>query len=1022
MTISSQVTFEQVCEALGFSRTSGLLKIEKIVQAEGLLRTWAKAAEKLGIDAIYFIQTAAHTMDVPVIYFKKLEKYDEAEIINLHKAIWNQGRIPLLFVILPGEVKIYNCFEPPRSKEDEPFETEKRLIYYLRTYMNIEDIRRELAPFANQELTTGRFWQAKKSLFDLNNRADMYLLENLRIIRGVLRKEQLDDKFVHRLIARSILILCLEDRGALTDFFKAFKNGQYGGFREVLLNKEHTYELFGTVNAHFNGDVFPLTEEERNAVSERHLNIIRCFLLGTNPETGQTRLWPYRFDIIPIEFISNIYEEFFHYENQPSQLRTKSGERLGTYYTPQPIVSLMLDVILSWNKSEEYPKLLDPACGSGIYLVEAFKRIINQKILEKEKIDVEELKNVLQNCIFGVDINEEATSIAAFNLYLTILDYVPSESLWQHPKLFPKLINVNLFPVNFFDSFATFNAMKFNYIVGNVPWLSVGEGSNTLALRYCKLIHRTIGDRQLAQAFLLKALNLLHDEGEICLIMGAKSLLFNRGPKSKLFRKELLQNASVQMIVNLSILRRTLFNRSIGPAAIVHCKNKKSLTAEKRRSILYLSPKTSLDTRFTGSIMIDKSDYTTIPLQLAIDDDSIWKIAMWGTPRDRELIARVRSMGTLGKVIGNKSWEIGDGFQKEGSDRNIASWLLNYPHISAKTFTKYRIDERKLGRISDPIFHRPREKKRYTAPLCLIKVTLGEGDIVSAFSPIDVSYTDGIIGISGESDDADILKILCCYMNSDIARYFLFLTCSVWGVERDNIDKDDLLNLPIVLPEKGSEEYSELISIYDKISNLCKLGSSSDNIEIYQKQANRIFHNLLNLNEIETKLIADTISYTIDYYQNRENSIATRPVDNNLLSEYVARSLFLLDPVAKSSNTVVTSRIFSGNDTLKLVSFSFESRSDVLQASEHVQVIIDSEEMKKTLDDLFEHLRRERYENVFLQRMMRIYEGTTVFIIKPNEQRFWTGIEAYRDADETLADIFSIWRQKQLTLKAAESD
>jgi len=1005
MALSSEATFEQICEALDFTNNPGLLRKDVRPENEERFRTWIRAIKKFGIDAILFVQTQANSPIVPIIYFKKMEKYDEKGIADLHKEIWNQGRIPLLFVILPGEARIYNCFEPPRASAEEPFDAEKRLIKYLKTFVNIEDIRHELSSFTYDQLSSGRFWNEKQNLFNLSNRADIHLLNNLRSVRKVLKKEGLEDKYVHRLIARSILILCLEDRGALREFFKVFEKNQYKGFREIG-SKDHAYELFEKINEHFNGDVFPITDEEKNAISDKHYAILRQFLLGTNPETRQTRLWPYRFDIIPIEFISSIYEEFFHHENEPLRPRAESTGNLGTYYTPQSLVNLILDDMLSWNKHRSIPKVLDPSCGSGIFLVGAYRKIIDQRN-ENEDIDVSEIKQILQNNIFGVDINKEAVSITAFSLYLTMLDYIPPDSLWQQPKLFPKLINVTLFPVDFFDTFAQFNKMKFDFIIGNVPWLSVNENSNTKALRYCQLTHRSISDHQIAQAFVWKALDLIEGESEICLIMGAKSLLFNRSDKNKSFRQELLKDANIQTIVNLSVLRQSLFNRSVGPAAIIHCKKRTSRTQETN-PVIYICPKTSLETKYVGAIVIDKSDYSKIPLELALDDDSIWKVAMWGTPRDSELITKVRAMGTLRDIIENKKWEIGDGFQRKGSDHNHAPWLLKYPHVPARSLAKYSVNRESLETITDPIFHRPRTKRRYTAPLCLMQVTLKAGDFVSAFSGFDVAYTDGVIGISGRPEDEDLLKILCCYLNSSVAKYFLFLTCSVWGVERDDILKDDLVNLPAVLPQKGSEAYNSLLSIYDLISNTLKKDNGKEEFEIYERRIDSIFFTLFNINEIERKLIVDTINYTIDYFQKRDNSVAIKPVDRDMLREYAEHSLSLLNSVAEKNASVFNSRIYFGNKWLKVVLFSLEHKPDAVP----VEIIDNSEELNETLNGLFTRLKERRRENALLRKITRIYEGTKVFVIKPNEQRYWTGIEAYKDTDEMLSEIFDAWREE----------
>jgi len=1010
MELSSEVTFERICEALGFAKSSSLLKEDSPAEVAERFKAWTGILRRFGIDAIFFIQTEVDLPTIPVVYFKKMEKYDEKGIADLHKIIWNQGKIPLLFVILPNEVRIYNCFEPPRASEDEVLDTERRLIGYLKTFSDIENIRRKLSAFTHDSLYSGRFWREKRDLFDLSNRADMHLLNNLRVVRRTLKAEGLNDKNVHRLIARSILILCLEDRGALREFFKIFKNGRYKGFREVIQNKKHVYNLFETINDHFNGDIFPITDEEREVVLSKHLRTLRNFLLGTDLETGQTRLWPYRFDFIPIEFISNIYEEFFQYERKPSTARGKRTGSLGTYYTPQFLVSFMLEGILSWDQHKSYPRVLDPSCGSGTFLVEAYRRIISQRIESEGNIEAKELKRILQDCVFGVDINKEAISITAFSLYLTMMDYVSPDSLWKQPKLFPRLVQINLFPVDFFDTFAQFNRMKFDVIIGNVPWISISKRSNTKALRYCRLSRRPVGDRQIAQAFLWKSLDLLNHDGEMCLIVGAKSLLFNRSDKNKLFRREFLRNSAVKTIVNLSALRQNLFNRSVGPAAIIYCKGKRDVTTEDQKSVLYVCPKASLETKYVGSIIIDKSDYARIPLELALDDDSIWKISFWGTPRDLELISKARCMGTLAEAIKRNGWVIGDGLQRGGGDRNFAPWLLEYRFIPTKSLSKYHIEKSNLERVTDPIFHRPRSKQRYAAPLCLFKVTLSKGELVSAYSSFDVAYTDGIIGISGNREDQDLLKILCCYLNSDIAKYFLFLTCSVWGVERDDILKDDLLNLPFVLPERNTEEFNVLLSVYDNISSVLKNGRGPRKIEIYEQHANSVFFELFNLTEIERRLISDTVNYTIDYFRRKDDSVATEPVSRDILQEYARNSMLLLESVTKGTDKAFHSRVYTGSEALKLVSFTLDSRSEIPT----VEVITDSEELSTTLDDLLEYLQERRYKNVFLRRMMRVYESTTVFIIKPNEQRHWTRIEAYKDADDTLAEILYTWRGEHL--------
>jgi len=1009
MPSNSEDTFNQMCEALGFSDNPGLI-IKESATKSACATPWFRIMEKVGIDAIFFVRTDAESPLIPMIYFKKLETFNERITAELHKKIWNLGKIPFLFVVLPNQIKIYNCFEPPQFSSNESFDSEKRLVKFLKAYIQLEDIRRELSSFTYEKLCSGRFWHEKSDLFNLKNRADIYLLDHLRSVRKILKSKGLDDKYIHRLIARSILVLCLEDRGALKEFYSTFLDGKYKevGFRQVE-NKEHAYQIFELITEHFNGDVFPITETEKEAVSEKHFNVLKQFFLGTDPESGQTRLWPYRFDIIPIEFISSIYEEFFHYENDPST-RKQTIEDLGTFYTPQSLVNFILDDIMVWQE-KIYPKILDPSCGSGIFLVEAYRKIVDKILLDKEALTEDELRQTLQDVlkksIFGVDLNREAVSITAFSLYLAMLDYIPSDSLWQLSKLFPKLMDINLFSADFFDSQAQFNNMQFDHIIGNVPWLSVSRDSSTKALRYCQLHNRPIGDRQIAQAFVWKALDLVDNESVICLIVGAKSLLFNRSEKNKSFRQKLLKIAQVQTIVNLSILRHSLFSKSVGPAAIINCR--KRINENDPYSITYVCPKTFCEAKYVGAIIIDKSDYSVIPIDLAKDNDLIWKIAMWGTPRDLRIITRATSNLTLRTLIKEKNWKIGDGFQRNGpGKRKNSPWLLRYPYIPAKLLSKYLVENEKAQVLTDPIFRRPKTSSRFTAPLCLVKVTLNHGHIVSAYSDSDVSYTDGIIGISGSSNtDADLLKILCCYLNSDIARYFIFLTCSVWGVERDDILKDDLENIPVVLPNQGTQSYRKLLELYELILEQQKK-KNPDSLAILklEESIKEIFIELMSIDEIDRKLIDETDQYTIDYFQKKSKSIAVKAVNTTEMCSYAQDSLDLLNSFLGNSKQKFSSKVYTGNTSLKVVLF------ELCVKSMAIEVIKDVNQLNSVLTQLFSRLREIKKENIILQKIMRIYDGQLIAIVKPNELRYWTVIEALRDADETLVEVLEAWRNE----------
>ena len=133
--------------------------------------------------------------------------------------------------------------------------------------------------------------------------------------------------------------------------------------------------------------------------------------------------WAYNFEFIPIQLISAIYEEFLHQE--------ESGKD-GAYYTPPMLVDFMLNQTLPRSDHDYKLRLLDPACGSGIFLVEAYRRLVERwRKANGRRPDSVELAAILKYSIFGVDIKLQALRVAAFSLYLAMLDYVQPKYIWM---------------------------------------------------------------------------------------------------------------------------------------------------------------------------------------------------------------------------------------------------------------------------------------------------------------------------------------------------------------------------------------------------------------------------------------------------------------------------------------------------------------------------------------------------------------------------------------------------------------
>lgn len=247
-------------------------------------------------------------------------------------------------------------------------------------------------------------------------------------------------KYAHALIGRSIFIRYLEDRKILEE--KYFRNVARGNavwrklletppsqpnldpemarvlYLRVLKDKDFTSALFDQLARDFNGDMFPTDLNEEKVVKVKHLLSLEGFLRGEAGDQQSLFFWAFNFRIIPIETISSIYEEFYHIENE-------NGDSKGTHYTPSTLVEFILSKVLTPERLASAPRILDPACGSGAFLVESFRRIVRYETHKRRgrRLSFEALLKILRKQISGIEINEEAVRVAAFSLYLALLHY-----------------------------------------------------------------------------------------------------------------------------------------------------------------------------------------------------------------------------------------------------------------------------------------------------------------------------------------------------------------------------------------------------------------------------------------------------------------------------------------------------------------------------------------------------------------------------------------------------------------------
>jgi len=348
-------------------------------------------------------------------------------------------------------------------------------------------------------IDTGTFWIYYKDKLNeakITNIRDR-LVEILSELRDELKQEIEDDKYIQTLIDRTLFIKFLEDRHIINSYFY----GEDIEYKNVLKSQspEKVNDLFAKIQEIFNNYLFkkPEIKLPENILTKSVLKIIQNKIEGS--KNGQLTLFDYKFDIIPIEAISLIYEIFLD-ENQRKD---------GIYYTPKELTNLITEKTI-----DKKGKIIDFACGSGSFLISAYKRLLqlDQKQFGSIKEKINYRIKLIKDYIFGIEKEPTARRLSVFSMYLSILDDLsPKENedlkeLLKNEKNYPlfiedigdNIIHSNTFEKNKFDN------AQFDFVIGNPPWKKDFEDEHAMKY-YNENKSFFSGKRELSELFLHKA-------------------------------------------------------------------------------------------------------------------------------------------------------------------------------------------------------------------------------------------------------------------------------------------------------------------------------------------------------------------------------------------------------------------------------------------------------------------------------------------------------------------------------------
>lgn len=635
----------QLIEKLGYSKSPAFLQGKRLREHHGysFLFTQAEQEDRCNLKGVYTLKPPEQSVPgsslTPVVYV--CEADNEAKAREIHRRVWNQNIVPFLIVVTPKSIRLYSGFEYDRNQRDE-----ERVLRIART---TNEVLCELSPFTSEAIDSGEIWDQYAPR--TNSRVDRHLLKNLDNLSGKLTgpEYKLPTQYAHTLIGKYIYLKYLRDRGILSsgNFSKASVNEEHIFGRAA--QKEALYRLEEWLDGFLNGSVFPLPSKDK--LEAEHIQKVASVFKGDDPESGQEVLFDiYDFSYVPIETLSVVYQQFLHREGK--------GRSKGAYYTPVHLVDFILDELETKKLLKEGVKIFDASCGSGAFLVQCFRRLVESVGGKEEKLRPTKLRDLLTNHIFGLDADEQACRVAELSLSLTLLDYIDPPDLQTYPTFqLPDLHNHNIFHCQggFFDEDSlwaqTIPKQGYQWIVGNPPWKNLDkkqarEPYDLAAIRWMDTNRRRypVDNNQTAEAFAWKVTELLAEDGQCGLLMPAMTLFKKQGDK---FRAKFFSENQTWCIVNFANVRRYLFEKAVNPAAAFFY----SGTNDWDRSGHYIRSYTSLAveqssqlnqksrTEKMWTIFVDYSTIKEVPLNQISNGSAVsWKMAMWGTHRDSKLL------------------------------------------------------------------------------------------------------------------------------------------------------------------------------------------------------------------------------------------------------------------------------------------------------------------------------------------------------------------------------------------------
>lgn len=642
------------------------------------------------------------------------------------------AKLPISIITDFEEFSIYDCTKKPKPTDKASV---ARIKYFtFRDYLNEFDFIWDT--FSKEKVLKGSFDKFVQSDTHKKGTAtvDKEFLQSLDNWRTLLatnicrNNKQLDEDeinfAVQQTIDRIIFLRIAEDRSV----------EPYGNLKEAIKSGEYYKNLFRQfeqANDKYNSGLFDFKKDQISKAIIVENRVVKSIINDLYyPES------PYEFSVLSVEILGSAYEQFLgrviritpgqgvKVEEKP-EIR-KAG---GVYYTPQYVVEYIVKHTVGKLIENKTPKeiskikIVDPACGSGSFLIGAYQYLLdwhkdhytkNGKISKGSKdnpitpegnLTTAEKKRILTNNIFGVDIDVNAVEVTKLSLLLKCMEGETQASIASQLKLFNERVlptldsNIksgnSLIDTDFYDNQFDFGGEKkikpfnwqngftevfkqggFDVVIGNPPW---GADFSQDSLSYLREQNRKIIVRMIDSFmyFVYKGHKLLKDSGRFGMIL--PDVLFYQTDNEKL-REFILNHSSIETLLNLG----DVFEGVTRPSCI----------------IVYSKAKASKTNRI---ITVDLTKFKRVGKQKELYEtrnyQSVLQKELKDIPNYLFVTSNLNHHTIINKIKNSKVKKLAEFVDEDGIQRGVSPDLKDAFIVTSEQAKKYRLEGSHLRNV-----------------------------------------------------------------------------------------------------------------------------------------------------------------------------------------------------------------------------------------------------------------------------------------------------------------------------------